>query len=163
MKPGQRVASPRSITVEPSGTVSLGPTALMALPSMITIPSGTSASDLPSNRRAALSTIGVGCEVRSGSPAWRRNTTGRRVVSIVMGVARMGKRSGIAPTILSEIGLPYSRLRLPARETIDPATTGPFFPHFGQGRDTVFVYVFRPQGRTNSRVRDAISIRDRTG
>ena len=40
MKPGQSVASPRSITVAPSGTDSPAPTALMVLPSTITIAFG---------------------------------------------------------------------------------------------------------------------------
>src|SRR5579864_3785473 len=57
MKPGRIVASPRSMTRAFAGAV-VGFTAVMRLPSTTTTALRTSVSDVPSNRRAALITVG---------------------------------------------------------------------------------------------------------
>src|SRR5271166_5871749 len=86
MKPGQTVASPRSITVVPSGVVGPTPTAVMVLPSTITVAFAINLSDLPSNSRAALSTIGLG-GIAGWAPAAERRMSEIRLVEVITRVA----------------------------------------------------------------------------
>src|SRR5260370_38903778 len=57
MKPGERVASPRSMICALSGMGTLLPATMMVLPSTTTTPLGRIAFDLPSKSRAALRPI----------------------------------------------------------------------------------------------------------
>ena len=90
MKPGQSVESPRSITVAPSGIDSPSPTARIFLPSTITMPPWIKTSDLPSNSRAALSTMGFGFVAVAGScePVWRSKSKGMRLAGVIGGLLR---------------------------------------------------------------------------
>src|SRR5947207_15993036 len=60
MKPGESVASPKSMTCAPCGIVRLLPTSIILSPWTITTPFVTRAFALPSKRRAALRAIVAG-------------------------------------------------------------------------------------------------------
>ena len=60
MKPGSKVASPRSMTCAPSGIFASLPTARILVPDTTTTPWSTSLPDTESNRCAAFSTMGRG-------------------------------------------------------------------------------------------------------
>ena len=66
MRPGRSVTSPRSITSAPAGGCALAPTAVILLPSTTTMPGATTASLLPSKRRAAREDDRLGDGGRSG-------------------------------------------------------------------------------------------------
>src|SRR4051812_34964067 len=66
MKPGESVASPRSMTCAPWGIARLLPASTILSPWTITTPFVTRVFDLPSNRRAAFSAIvGAGSTARA--------------------------------------------------------------------------------------------------
>src|SRR5580693_5941343 len=58
MKPGRSVASPRSMTSELAGISALEPTPRILSPRTTTMPGETTRSEIPSDMRAARSTMG---------------------------------------------------------------------------------------------------------
>src|SRR5436190_17166638 len=72
MKPGSRVTSPRSMTSAFGGTAP--PMDLMRLPSTTMTAFGVTASEVPSNMRAALRTMVFGCWAKTVDAAKRRAT-----------------------------------------------------------------------------------------
>jgi hypothetical protein len=99
MKPGSSVALPRSMTFAPGGTAD-APTAAMRVPCTTTTPGDTSRPLRPSNRCAALSTMGDEVGVAEGACAGAakaseratdrpvRATTARRFIPFPLADAR---------------------------------------------------------------------------
>src|SRR4051812_7724632 len=75
MKPGERVASPSSMTCAPSGIGRLLPASVIVVPCTMTTALVRSAFDLPSNIRAALRAI------VAGSAAETERTTEEKAAS----------------------------------------------------------------------------------
>jgi hypothetical protein len=67
MKPGRIVASPKSITSDPSGISAFAPTPRIFSPKTTTSPGETTRSLTPSNILAALITIGFDCAETSAA------------------------------------------------------------------------------------------------
>ena len=101
MNPGSSVASPRSITSAPAGTLAVGPAAVILPSATTTTPGFTSASPLPSYIRAAFRTIVLFAGVALLACPWpdvaairhsRTTPDILRFISVILSLCRKPKR-----------------------------------------------------------------------
>jgi len=88
MKPGSKVASPKSMTSALAGIWASLPTASIFFPEITTTPCSTSLPDTESNRRAALSTIGAATGAGSAKLACVKIAAARPSAQVVIRMSR---------------------------------------------------------------------------
>src|SRR6185369_14506915 len=93
MRPGRRVASPRSMVSAPAGMAAVGPTATIL--SLVTTmrPGETMRSDLPSKRRAALRTYVL--SAADSERARRKKEVTRIILDILRARVQWWREAGI--------------------------------------------------------------------